>query len=567
MSYVSYRKYLKMLFPEDVPTILQEFVQPRTINQNMLVNLVIDQGPKGEAGKLFFEDGIDLNETKEIRIEFLNILKIDHLWVMPNLIKLKLSNNIIETIENLDTLVHLRELDLSFNHIKIMENLNNLIKLEILLLYNNEISKIEGIDSLCNLTIFSIGNNAIEEWDHVLYLRKFSRLRSLNMNGNPCTKENGYLDYVFAFIPQLTYYQYKIITNEERKTAIEKHYRALNILEETEAKEKEKLNAQEEYEEKLAFLTSAYMEYLDEDYLFEQMFADDEEGIKLSMVNEETQNAYKEYKECFSLICQEFCEIGLKEHEKRTNEINLFKNAVNEGKQASLNQGRNIVNDILQKKTEILTSVKNLLQKLVGDVSNAVLEEITQKVQQFSDDFNDMITDGWTNLMSLEMELHEQLEDINEVFRFNISDMVDSFLTNIRGYFSQLRNREAEYNDTINGLILYYLSGFGDDSKVPKHLINLCGDKDTLTVSLANSHEKHLQVIDAREDKMLNRLKNWLEEYTEQFAKEENERNNEQILEISHFADSQQKEFSSLELLQQLNLNIHDSEIIQALDN
>ncbi|XP_076635500.1 dynein regulatory complex subunit 3 isoform X2 [Colletes latitarsis] len=556
-----------MLFPEDVPTILQEFVQPRTINQNMLVNLVIDQGPKGEAGKLFLEDGIDLNETKGIRIEFLNILKIDHLWVMPNLIKLKLSNNIIETIENLDTLVHLRELDLSFNRIKIMENLNNLIKLEILLLYNNEISKVEGIDSLCNLTIFSIGNNAIEEWDHVLYLRKFNKLRSLNMEGNPCTKENGYLDYVFAFIPQLTYYQYKIITNEERKTAIEKHYRALNILEETEAKEKEKLIAQEEYEEKLAFLTSAYMEYLDEDYLFEQMFADDEEGIKLSMVNEETQNAYKEYKENFSSICQEFCEIGLKEHEKRTNEINLFKNAINEGKQASLNQGRNIVNDILQKKTEILTSVKNLLQKLVGDVSNAVLEEITQKVQQFSDDFNDMITDGWTNLMSLEMELHEQLEDINEVFRFNISDMVDSFLTNIRGYFSQLRNREAEYNDTINGLILYYLSGFGDDSKVPKHLINLCGDKDTLTYNLANSHEKHLQVIDAREDKMLNRLKNWLEEYTEQLAKEENERNNEQILEISHFADSQQKEFSSLELLQQLNLNIHDSEIIQALDN
>ncbi|XP_053971815.1 dynein regulatory complex subunit 3-like isoform X1 [Hylaeus volcanicus] len=555
-----------MFVQEDVPTILQEFVQPRTINQNMLINLIIDQGPKGEAGRLFYEDGINLNETKEIQIEFLNILNIDHLWVMPNLVKLKLSNNIIETIENLDTLIHLRELDLSFNHIRIMKNLNNLTNLEILLLYNNEISKIEGIDNLCNLTIFSIGNNAIADWEHVLYLRKLKKLRSFNINGNPCTKEDGYLDYVFAFMPQLIYYEYKIIIDEERLAAKKKHYRALTTLEETEVKEQEKLDEQQRYEEKLAFLTSAYMEHLDGDYLFQQMFADDKEGIELTMVNEETQNAYEEYKESFSLMCQELCEVGLKEHEKRTYEINLFTNAVNEGKEATQDQGRKIVNDILQKKTEILTSVKYLLKKLVGDIDSAVLEEITQKVQQLSDEFNDVITDGWKNLMSLEVELHEQVEDINEVFRINISDMVDSFVTNVRGHFSQLRNREAEYNDTINGLILYYLSGFGDDSKIPKHLVNLCGDKDILTYNLANSHEKHLQTIDAREDSMLNRIKNWLEEYTEQLVKDESERNNQQILEISHFADSQQMEFSSLQLLQQLNLNIHDSEAIQVLD-
>lgn len=65
-------KYLKMMIEEDVPTILQEFVQPRVINQDMLINLVIEQGPKGEAGKLFYEDGIKLDEIKEIRIEFLS---------------------------------------------------------------------------------------------------------------------------------------------------------------------------------------------------------------------------------------------------------------------------------------------------------------------------------------------------------------------------------------------------------------------------------------------------------------------------------------------------------------
>ncbi|CAK9797049.1 Dynein regulatory complex subunit 3 [Anthophora quadrimaculata] len=504
---------------EDVPTILQEFVQARVINQEMLINLIIEQGPKGVAGKLFYEDGINLDETKEIRIEFFNILKIDHLWVMPNLVKLKLSNNMIEKIENLDILVHLKELDLSFNCIKIIENLNNLTKLEILLLFNNEISEIENIDNLSNLTIFSIGNNAIEDWKH---------------------------------------------KSSNRETLVNIKFRTLNTLGETELKEKQELDAKKEYEKKLVFLTAAYVEHLDGDYLFNQMFENDKEGKDLSMVNEDTQNAYDQYKINFIAVCEELCEVGVKENEKRMEEINIFNIAINEGKTASQNQGRKIVNEILQKKAIITASVKQLLKKLVGDVDVATLEDISQKAQQFSEEFNDIVTDAWTKLMSIEVELHEQVEDVSEVFRMNLSDMVDAFLTTARGYFSQLRNSEAEYNDTVNGAILYYLSGFGDDTKIPQHMLNLCEDKDMLNYNLSNSHDKHLLVIDAREETMLNRVKNWLDEYTEQLVKSEIERNNQQILETSHFADSQQQEL--LQLLQQLNLNVNDSEVILALD-
>lgn len=98
-----------------------------------------------------------------------DILKIDNLWIMANsLTRLKLSNNAIEKIENLDCLVHLVDLDLSFNHIKIIENLESLVKLEVLLLYSNEIEQISGIDGLTELTIFSIGANRIDDWDHVI---------------------------------------------------------------------------------------------------------------------------------------------------------------------------------------------------------------------------------------------------------------------------------------------------------------------------------------------------------------------------------------------------------------
>lgn len=58
------------------------------------------------------------------------------------------------------------------------------------------------------------------------------------------------------------------------------------------------------------------------------------------MVNEDTQNAYEQYKINFSTLCQELCEVGLKEHDKRLDEINLYNIGVNEGKNISQNQGR-----------------------------------------------------------------------------------------------------------------------------------------------------------------------------------------------------------------------------------
>lgn len=69
-----------------------------------------------------------------------------------------------------------------------------------------------------------------------------------------------------------------------------------------------------------------------------------------------------------------------------------------------------IVNDVLQKKTNVIASVKQLLKKLVGEVDTATLEDVTQNAQEYSEDFNDMITGAWTNLMSIEVDLHEQLE-------------------------------------------------------------------------------------------------------------------------------------------------------------
>lgn len=53
--------------------------------------------------------------------------------------------------------------------------------------------------------------------------------------------------------------------------------RVISNLEENEAKKQAEVTLQQEFEEKLRLLTASYVEYLDEDYLFQQIFASDKD--------------------------------------------------------------------------------------------------------------------------------------------------------------------------------------------------------------------------------------------------------------------------------------------------
>lgn len=63
-------------------------------------------------------------------------------------------------------------------------------------------------------------------------------------------------------------------------------------------------------------------------------------GRMLSMINENTQNAFEEYKKSFIAICHELYKLGLRENDRRTEEIKLFEIDVYEGKENAQNEAR-----------------------------------------------------------------------------------------------------------------------------------------------------------------------------------------------------------------------------------
>lgn len=141
--------------------------EPGVINDAMLGKMIAEQGHTGEAGRLAQLNLVDYATVTYMRLEFQNLLRIDHLWVLPNLQKLSLKFNRIDRIENLHMLTALTELDLSFNCLERIENLDKLVRLEVLTLFGNRITRLENLDTLSAMLILSVGNNRIDTSDGV----------------------------------------------------------------------------------------------------------------------------------------------------------------------------------------------------------------------------------------------------------------------------------------------------------------------------------------------------------------------------------------------------------------
>lgn len=155
--------------PLAIHQVVHKDLEPGVINDEMLQKMIIEQGYQGEAGRLSRLSPIVYEKITCIRLEGVNLLKIDHLWVLPNLERLSLKHNKLDRIENVEMLTKLIDLDLSFNYIVRIENLEALVNLEILSLFNNRIEKLENLDSLEAMLILSVGNNNIDTYDGVIH--------------------------------------------------------------------------------------------------------------------------------------------------------------------------------------------------------------------------------------------------------------------------------------------------------------------------------------------------------------------------------------------------------------
>lgn len=518
---------------------LYDNVEPAVIDEDMLKKAVEEQGPKEEAGKIAKAEGIDFGDVLSLRLDFLNVLKIDNLWEFTGLTKLQLDNNIIEKIEGLDALVNLQWLDLSFNNIEVIEGLDHLTKLEDLTLYNNRISRIENMDKLLQLQVLSIGNNMLEELENLRYLRRFKLLKTLNLGGNPFCKLEEYKQYVVAFLSNVEFLDYRLVDQQTRNAALEKYQISREEMLHNEKQADIKQQEEERKAKELELHKAAYVELMNGPDLFEQMYSEDSEGQKLNEMPG-IEDLLIGFKEKFVAICFQVFEYGLQEHAKRDEEVGQFWECVEEAKKENKEMGMKFIN-------EFMVTKKRLLQEMLQITDQKMLES---KVN----DYNQQVSELWDKLMGLELQLVDQLEEVVKEFERNMEDAVSNFIENVQSHLANCRELENIHHEKMMETAIVTLEKVIKnelDDEISDDLKMLFVDKDTIINAVSSSHDVHLMKIDNKEDDIITHINQWLKNLMEKIHQEEEiTRNRMRVSEINHLIDHLRDEIYNLEVLQ-----------------
>ncbi|XP_076398612.1 dynein regulatory complex subunit 3 isoform X2 [Peromyscus maniculatus bairdii] len=461
-------------------------MDPKVMDDDMLKAAVGEQGPQEEAGQLAKQEGILFKDVLSLQLDFQNILRIDNLWQFENLQKLQLNNNIIERIEGLENLVNLIWLDLSFNNIETIEGLDTLVNLEDLSLSNNRISKMDSLDALVKLQVLSLGNNQIS---------------------NIMNKEMAKL----------------------------KHQYSIDELKHREALMQARLEDEQARREKLAEHKLAFIDHLDGSFLFDSMYSEDVEGNKLSYLPG-VGELLEAYKDKFVIICLNIFEYGLKQQEKRKLELDTFNECVQEAIQENQDQGKLKVAKFEERHLLNLNTIRE----------ESDLPTIEKKLLECSDDINEL----FNMLMTLEMQLVEQLEETINMFERNITDLVGLFIENVQSLMAQCRDLENHHHEKILEIAINTLEKIlkGEmDEDLPDDVRALFVDKDTIVNAVGASHDIHLLKIDNREDELVTGINSWCAQLLDKIHKDEIMRNRKRVKEINQYVDHMQSELDNLE--------------------
>lgn len=516
---------------------LYDTIEPSVVDDEMLRTAVHEQGPKGEAGRIAKKEGIDFGTVTELRLDYRNILKIDNLWAFGCLVKLQLDNNIIESIEGLDHLVHLRWLDLSFNNIGRIQGLSRLTKLEDLTLYSNRIETLENMDSLTNLHVLSVGNNKLGDLDNLLYLRRFRRLQSLNIKGNPVCDNRDFRDFVLAFVPQLDFLNYKLIDAALRSAAKERYELKINEMEDNERREERLSNERAVKDEELKMHKLAFVENLNGTALFDSLYQEDTEGQKLNKmpgVDEKLQ----QFRDKFVEVCKQLFDFGLGDHQKRDEEVKQFLECIDEAEQANKRMGEDRIAEFMTYRRD---TVDELMQMTDSKLAESRLKDYDEEVNKL-----------WDDLMGYELQLVDQLEEAIKEFDRNLEELVGTFIENVQTLMSNCRELENNHNELMMETATVFLEKVMKnelEEEPPDELRDLFVEKDTVVAAVQTSHDLHLLKIDNKEDDIVKRIKDWKKDLMDTLNTErEIKRNRSRVLEINNLVDHLREDMQNLDI-------------------
>ncbi|KAL2102657.1 hypothetical protein ACEWY4_001825 [Coilia grayii] len=159
---------------------------------------------------------------KKLNLDYNHFQKIHGLKECASLSHLSLAHNQIACISGLDNLP-LKELCLRGNLIQTIENLQTLRTLQVLDLACNRIQSLTGLQNLHLLGSLNMESNRISEIKEATHVHDLQLLRELNLKRNPVQDQPDYRLAVIFLLQHLTGLDEQKVTAEEKVSSVNKY--------------------------------------------------------------------------------------------------------------------------------------------------------------------------------------------------------------------------------------------------------------------------------------------------------------------------------------------------------
>ncbi|XP_063074090.1 leucine-rich repeat and guanylate kinase domain-containing protein isoform X2 [Engraulis encrasicolus] len=168
------------------------------------------------------KDLSDYSSLKKLNLDYNHFQEIRGLEKCASLAHLSLAHNQIGCISGLDNLP-LKHLCLRGNLIQTMENLQTLWPLQVLDLACNRIHSLAGLQNLHLLGTLNLESNRISEIKEATHVHDLQLLRELNLKRNPVQDQPDYRLAVIFLLQHLTGLDEQRVTAEEKVSSVNKY--------------------------------------------------------------------------------------------------------------------------------------------------------------------------------------------------------------------------------------------------------------------------------------------------------------------------------------------------------
>lgn len=512
-------------FGEKVAVLSDDLIK-KSIEEQAPEHIRVYKGNSGAKDK----------DVLSLRLDFQKILKIENLWSFTSLTHLQLDNNLIESIEGLDELVNLEWLDLSFNSIEKLEGLSKLTKLRDLSVHHNSIQCIENLDELKDLEVLSIGDNLLPSLEDapIVYLRRFRRLRCLNLAGNPLCEDAEYEAFVVAHLPDLKFLDYRRVAEDTRKAALIKYQDKLEVINAKEEDELAELEAKAKLEAKLKLHRDSCVPELEGADFFNCVL---DPSIRSMAELPAVAELLQTFEDKFVEKTSQLLSFGLAKAEERAKEREELVAALKDGIKDVSSDGADLVHKFITKKQEVLASIEN------GGIGALAYERVEHLVDELSE-----IRD---TLFEMEIDFVSEIEQTLSRFERNYKELVGVFTEQCQATFTDLREMEEETVNEISTAAMLYIDSVAKGEadgmvELSDEALEVMRDKTALSTAIASAHDNHLMEIDNKEDDILGLAKKEVAALMDRLHADEAKRNRERVSEICRFHDFHNKELQHI---------------------